>query len=64
MMETMHSGRGGGACAYATSHSLLEMDEEMRIALDRNDVDFQDKAHLYQQVLWPRTRGREKMADG
>ena len=24
----------------------------MRNALDRNDVDFQDKAHLYQQVLW------------
>ena len=36
----------------AASHSLLEMDREMRNALDRNDVDFQDKAQLYQQVLW------------
>ena len=52
MMEMMRSGRGGGTVHDATSHSLLEMDEEMRIALDRNDVDFQDKAHLYQQVLW------------
>ena len=30
----------------AASHSLLEMDREMRNALDRNDVDFQDKAQL------------------
>ena len=36
----------------AASHSLLEMDRDMRNALDRNDVDFQDKAQLYQQVLW------------
>lgn len=36
----------------AASHSLLEMDREMRNALDRNDVDFQDKTQLYQQVLW------------
>ena len=41
-----------GTVHDATSHSLLEMDGEMRNALDRNDVDFQDKAHLYQQVLW------------
>lgn len=36
----------------AASHSLLEMDRDMRNALDRNDVDFQDKTQLYQQVLW------------
>ena len=36
----------------ATSHSLSEMDQAMRDVLDRNDMDDNNKADSYQQLLW------------
>ena len=42
----------GPPVPVGASHGLLEMDREMRNASEGNDVDFEDKLKLYQQVLW------------
>lgn len=36
----------------ATTESLRGMDREMRDVLNRNDVNLEDKANIYQQTLW------------
>ena len=51
MVDSLRASNGPPV-SDAASHSLLEMDRDMRNALDRNDVDFQDKTQLHQQVLW------------
>jgi len=51
MVDSLRASNGPPVTDPA-SHSLLGMDRDMRNALDRNDVDFQDKTQSYQQVLW------------
>lgn len=65
MMDTIRSEGGGGRPPVpdATSHSLLEMDREMQNALDKNDINLQDKARLYQQVLWRYLKRFEQYRD-
>ena len=36
----------------AATESLRDMDRQMRDVLDRNDMNLEDKANLYQQTLW------------
>jgi len=36
----------------AATESLRDMDQQMRGVLDRNDMNLEDKANLYQQTLW------------
>ena len=36
----------------AATESLRDMDQQMRDVLDRNDMNLEDKANLYQQTLW------------
>ena len=36
----------------AATESLRDMDLQMRDVLDRNDMNLEDKANLYQQTLW------------
>ena len=36
----------------AATESLRDMDQQIRGVLDRNDMNLEDKANLYQQTLW------------
>ena len=51
IMDSMRESTMSSPVPDATVGSLRQLDEQMRDILDRNDMNLEDKANLYQQVL-------------